>query len=212
MQVSDDAHQETSIQDLPAGQEVLTDSTPQYRIPSKAYRVIKKCHNAISGDGHGGVERTIEAVKLSLKKEEFEWPTLRKDVIEFCRRCPCCQKQSLIRPTIKTKRFILSSRDKAMKDIAIDTLGPFPADEQGNTYIVVITDCFSRYVELFPAADATADAAASAIRVHFQYFGVPNTVRSDNGAQYANKVLTHLAKITGLEFTRTIAYSHEENG
>jgi hypothetical protein len=31
-----------------------------------------------------------------------------------------------------------------MEKISIDTLGPFPPDKDGNIYIIVVIDCFSR--------------------------------------------------------------------
>jgi transposase InsO family protein len=141
-----------------------------------------------------------------------EWPTLRKDVEEYRRRCPICQRLDIRRPHIETAPYLLSTRDKAMRHLAIDTLGPFPPDAQGNTYIIVIIDCFSRFVQLTAAADATAEAAAQAIKKHFSFFGVPHTIRSDNGSQYANSTLQHISRLTGIRFDKTIAYSHEENG
>ena len=184
-----------------------------YRIPNTAFSIIKQCHHASTGDGHSGVDRTLAAVRLYLEKtSKPTWDTLQRDVTEYVKRCPCCQRQSLRRPPLATAPYVLSNKDMAMRHIAIDTLGPFPADELGNTYLVAIIDCFSRYVELTPAADATADAAARAITGHFQHFGVPKTIRSDNGSQYANATMAHLSRITGTDFTKTIPYSHEENG
>ena len=99
-----------------------------------------------------------------------------------------------------------------MEKISIDTMGPFPVDKQGNIYLVVIVDCFSRYVELYPAADCTAEAAAAAIINHFKFAGVPKIILSDNGPQYANKIIDQLAQLTDIDLSKTMAYSHEENG
>ena len=52
--------------------------------------------------------------------------------------------------------------------IAVDTLGPLPIDEDGNCYLICIIDCFSRFIELVPAKDATALAVAKAL---LQIFG-----------------------------------------
>jgi hypothetical protein len=99
-----------------------------------------------------------------------------------------------------------------MEKLSIDTLGPFPPDQNGNIYVIVIIDCFSRYVQLCPASDCTADAAAAAILKHFSYFSVPKILLSDNGSQYANQMITALGKLTNMALAKTIAYSHEENG
>ena len=186
---------------------------PFYRISSHALRIIRHCHNASSGAGHLGVARTIENIKAYLAKTNQQtWESLEKDVKEFRQRCPVCQLQSAGRPQIHTAPYLLSNKEMAMRHLAIDTLGPFPPDDQGNIYIIVIICCFSRFVQLFPSADATAEAAARAIQSHFSYFGAPHTIRSDNGSQFANNTLKLISATTGIRFDKTIAYSHEENG
>jgi transposase InsO family protein len=99
-----------------------------------------------------------------------------------------------------------------MEKLSMDTLGPFPPDKDGNIYIIVIIDSFSRFVELFPASDCTAEAAAHAIIDHFGTFGPPKYLLSDNGPQYANQVIGQLANRVNMSLIKTIPYSHEENG
>jgi hypothetical protein len=99
-----------------------------------------------------------------------------------------------------------------MEKVSIDTMGPFPVDVHGNIYVIVIIDCFSRYVELFPAADCTAEAATQAITAHVAWSSVPKVILSDNGPQYANKVIDLLGDLLQIDLSKTTPYSHEENG
>jgi hypothetical protein len=55
-------------------------------------------------------------------------------------------------------------------------------DKDANIYIITMVDCFSRYVELYQAADCTTEAVARAIVDHFFLFGVPEIVLSDSGS------------------------------
>jgi len=86
-----------------------------------------------------------------------------------------------------------------------------PEDELGYKYIIAIIDCFSRFLELHPAKDATAAAAAEALFQSFGRFGTPQEILSDNGSQYVNEVITQFAEHTGVDHMLTMAYSHEEN-
>ena len=95
--------------------------------------------------------------------------------------------------------------------VNIDTIGPLPEDELGYKYIIAIIDCFSRFLELHPAKDATAAAAAEALFQSFGRFGTPQEILSDNGSQYVNEVITQFAEHTGVDHMLTMAYSHEEN-
>jgi transposase InsO family protein len=99
-----------------------------------------------------------------------------------------------------------------MTSISIDTMGPFPVDKDGNIYIIVIVDNFSRYTELFPAADCTAASAADAVLRHISFFGCPLEILSDNGTQFVNQLMDVVAKRFSIRLRRTTPYSHEENG
>ena len=74
--------------------------------------------------------------------------------------------------------------------VNIDTIGPLPEDELGNKYIIAIIDCFSRFLELYPAKNATAAAASEALFQSFGMFGTPQEIWSDNGSQYVNELIT----------------------
>jgi transposase InsO family protein len=179
-------------------------------IPSHQYRILARSHN--SEVGHLGVEATLRRALAVLKEEEVAaWPELKQDVQQFVAYCAYCQKASVSRPAVQVEPYVLSS-SAPMIDLAIDTIGPLPADENGNIYIISIIDTFSRYVVLTPAFDCTAQAAAEAIVKHFSFFGVPKKIVSDNGSQYVNKLITELATISNMNMSTTTPYSHEENG
>jgi len=99
-----------------------------------------------------------------------------------------------------------------MRKINVDSMGPFEADAQGHTYIIVVIDCFSRYVGLYPATDCTAVAAGEALLRHVSLFGAPLQILSDRGSQYVNELISTLCVLIGSKKMETVAYSKEENG
>ena len=86
--------------------------------------------------------------------------------------CPVCQ---VIRPNAKrglAQTFELSASEE-METIAIDTLGPLDEDSQGYSYIIALTDEFSRYTEL-TATKSTSAAVAAMTMIHYCCtYGVP---------------------------------------
>lgn len=98
-----------------------------------------------------------------------------------------------------------------MERLNIDTVGPFAADENNNTYMITIIDTFTRWTQLYAAKDATAASAAQALLMHVARYGVPHQILSDNGSQYVNELITEFLKMIGTEHVRTLAYSKEEN-
>jgi hypothetical protein len=93
----------------------------------------------------------------------------------------------------------------------MDTIGPLP-DHMGLKYIIVLIDTFSRYIELFPSNDVSADSAASALWKHTVRFGSPHEIITDMGSQFINSTLDKFAKIANFTHLKTIPYSKEENG
>ena len=89
---------------------------------------------------------------------------MRTDVRQFIEQCPQCQFMKVAKHHIHgaTRPYNMSV-DKPMERINIDTIGPLPADEHGNRYIMVIVDVFSRFMELEAIPDLSAETAAASI-------------------------------------------------
>ena len=126
------------------------------------------------------------------------------------KECPICQKNAYFKVKASVQPFTVGSYD-IMERINIDSVGPFKADKNGNEYIIVIIDCFSRWVELYPSKDTSSESAAKAILQWISRFGTPSQILSDNGTQYHNEMINQLCLLTGTQQLLTMPYSKEEN-
>ncbi|KAA5775435.1 transposase family protein, partial [Pseudomonas aeruginosa] len=69
--------------------------------------------------------------------------------------------------------------------LAVDLFGPLPPGKQGERWILLIEDTATRWTELFPLKEATAEACAHVlIEEYFMRFGLPRRLVSDNGVQF----------------------------
>ena len=184
----------------------------EFKIPRDKYKLIGAVHN--SHVGHFGVEKTLSALTLLNPRtgvpRNTPWPYMREHVKRFIKRCPICQKASTTTIIVQTQNFTTATLEP-MERLAVDSLGPLEADEYGMIYIIVIVDCFTRWVELYPTIDATAKSAARALLSHIGRFGHSSQLISDNGSQYINNIIAELLLLIGTEHINTVAYSHEEN-
>jgi hypothetical protein len=98
-----------------------------------------------------------------------------------------------------------------MEKVAIDTIGPLPEDENGFKFLLVIIDCFSRYVCLCPMKDETAKQAAYALLKFVGHYGCPSQLLSDNKSNFVNEVIREFLELIGSQHVLTMAYSSEEN-
>jgi len=117
---------------------------------------------------------------------------------------------SNLKPVVHTKPFTLASYTPWDR-INIDAMGPFPITPEGYQHIIVVIDCFTRFVELFPAKTTGAQDAKSSILSCIGRYGVPNEIVTDGGSQFKNETIQSLINMMGVEHQITLAYSKEEN-
>jgi len=175
-----------------------------HQLSDEVHQRIALAHNAEVG--HFGVDKTITL----LLKQGLKWKNMRKQVRQFVQLCPVCQKLRERHLALKAHPFTTAAY-LPMDVLNIDTIGPIDADDDGNKYILVIIDCFTRWVELYPLPDTTAILAAEALHQHVGRFGVPSTIRSDRGSQFCNEIISDFINLCESDHAKTLAYSKEEN-
>jgi len=158
--------------------------------------------------GHGGIQVTIQR----LRDQGYGWSGMGKAVSEFVASCPTCQKTRGARQGKLQGVLGDLSAWQPMEVISVDTIGPLPVDESGNSYAVIFIDNFTRYVEIVPTPDASAVSAARAMLQVFQRYGHPARLHSDQGTQFTAKLIQEYAKLAGMEHTVTLPYRPQANG
>ena len=92
-------------------------------------------------------------------------------------------------------------------------MGPFPVTVQGNRYIMVVGDYFTRWTECYPIPDQKAQTVASKIVEEFvARFGVPLGLHSDQGRDFESAVFKEVCSLLGLRKTRTTPYHPRSDG
>jgi hypothetical protein len=81
-----------------------------------------------------------------------------------------------------------------------------PEDDEGNKYIVVIVDNFSKFVGLYPAKSTTSEDYIRALIQWVGVFGVPEEIRTDGGTQFTSSMAKDLASL--LQFKHLVIVSH----
>ena len=163
--------------------------------------------------GHGGVERTLQLLRDFVAPSKW-WPHMRAVVRKFIYSCPQCQFMTPVRSDVHERRSVHPynvSVGKPMDRVNIDSIGPFPEDEEGNKYIMVFIDVFSRFVELVPIPDLSALVAAKELIKFIGRYGCPREILTDNGTQYANELAYQIYDTAMINHLKVMPYSHEEN-
>ena len=129
----------------------------QLVLPVRCREVVVKLAHEIPLAGHLGKDKMAKRIL-----QRFYWPTLHKDVAEFCRSCEQCQK-SARRRAPKAPLVPLPVVTEPFQRIAMDVVGPLPRSRCGNRYILVLCDYATRYPEAVPLHSVDAEHVAEEI-------------------------------------------------
>ena len=188
---------------------VMTDQHSRVQIlvpPALREDVLKQCHTVPTA-GHMGRNRTMAAVKL-----RFLWPGMRRDTEFFVKRCDVCAQY---KTSGKTPRAGLKDYRVGypLERVCVDIVGPFPASDSGNKYALVVTDCFSKFVEMYPMPNQEAATVAHLlVREYFSRYGVPRYLHSDQGTQFESKLFAETCTLLGVTKTRTTPFRPQSDG
>ena len=179
----------------------------QLLVPSALKKdILCQMHNSLLA-GHLGRKKTKQKTL-----QRYYWYNLKEDVNLHIHKCDVCEADK--KPN-KVPRAALGSLPAGAPGdcLATDYLGPFPVTAQGNRYILLLTDHFSKFVEIIPVPDMTAEVCASKIlNEYISRWGCPLSIHSDQGRTYESKVFKELCRMLEISKTRTSVRNPKGNG
>jgi len=167
---------------------VNTGSNAPIVIPKpKAQHVIWRYHDHVLSS-HPSWKETYRAVR-----QRYYWKGQKNDVRLYVGACHVC---ACTKPLNSGPNDPIQPRTprKPWEVISIDLMGPYSCSGKGKLYILVATNCFSRWTEVYPLGTATSKTIIETLeREFFSRFGYPRVCLIDNGLQFvSNEMLTTL--------------------
>src|SRR6266498_2933148 len=89
--------------------------------------------------------------------KRYLWQNMRKDIKEYAKTYFQCQQRGPMRQNNQKRTISLTDIFERWE---VDIVGPLPITREGNKYIVVAMDYFSRWPEARPLKVANADTVA----------------------------------------------------
>ena len=132
-------------------------------------------------------------------RERVYWPSMNKDIEQIIGSCFTCQA---VLPT-KTKPEPLQPSPlptAPWSEISIDFHGPVPSGEK----LFVVVDEYSRYPMVYIMKSTTAENTIKRLESAFAIFGIPDSVKSDNGPPFDSRSFGNYLNSKGI-FHRRIS-------
>jgi len=134
------------------------------------------------------------------------------DLYKHVEQCPVCAKNRLSERKHTTVMNIFTA-DEPFSGLAMDFLGPLFTSKGGHKHVLVICDRFIKLTRAIPLREATALTVASAfLDTWVAAYGIPDTVLTDNGPQFASVYYQGILGLLGIASNYTSPYHPQTNG
>ena len=163
-------------------------------------QIIREYH----GQHHPGKENTCLLIKA-----RFYWRGMEKQVERFVRACRTCIQCKVAR--VQHSSAVIPKKVKPCEKLGID-IACMPQSSRGKTYILQMIDQATKFVSTAALSDQQAETIKQALWPKwFCYFGIPNTILSDQGSNVDGKVIRDLCRKLNITKIHSSPYHPEGN-
>lgn len=142
-------------------------------------KIISENHSEPTA-GHLGIFKTYHRLAL-----RFYWRGMYRDVAKFVGTCEKCLAYKAQNHTTLGEMGRPKQCSRPFQMISIDFVGPLPITRKQNSYLLVVTCCFSKFCLIFPIKRANSDIVIKLLEDSvFMVHGIPQTIFLDNGSQF----------------------------
>lgn len=129
-----------------------------------------------------------------ISRAGFWWPSLVRDVYNWCKTCHPCQANGQRRLLPEPQGSIISY--DVFEKWGINAIGPLPRSSGGKKHIVLAIDYLTRWVEAKAVREVNAKVVASFIYDQICCrFGVPLVLISDRGQGFQSELVEALVEM-----------------
>ena len=148
-----------------------------------------------------------------LIKRTYWWPGLKEDVKKYVQECIKCQQNKVQHQKRAGELHPLEIPEGPWQDISIDMIGPLPR-LNGMDAILVIVDRFTKMIRL--KATMTNISSEGVTKIYrdeiWKIHGIPKTILSDCGPQFALKFMEDFTKILETKRKLSTVYHPQTDG
>ena len=166
--------------------------------------VLGQLHDHITA-GHFGQHTTVAKVR-----QRFYWHGLMEYVHDWCHQFDSCATIKLTKkPRAPLQQFPVGC---PLERVAMDILGPLPRSHNGNKYILVVADCFTKWTEAYAIPNQEATTIVKTLVVKFICrYGAPMQILTDQGRQFESLLFTEICTLLDIDKTRTGSFHPQTN-
>ena len=185
----------------------LTDNLDRLYMPESnllRMEVIQKHYDCLVAR-HPGYEKTLELLQCN-----YYWPRMATTVKEYVARCDTCQRFKGSNMAPAGLLHPLETPSLLWKHISANFITDLPLSHGFDTILMVV-DQFSKEVELISCTKTCSALDMAKLFMHnmWKHYGLPHSITSDWGPQFAAQVMQESNKALGI-FTKLSTSFHPQ--
>ena len=135
-----------------------------------------------------------------------------EDVQQWLLRCDKCGQRKTTTPVVTAPMQSIKV-GHPMELWAMYIVGPLPVTVQGNQYILVMSDHYTKWVEAAPIPNQRAETVAQEfVKEVISRHGVAKKVLTDQGGNLKSDLMKKVFEVMGIEKLRTSVYHPQTDG
>jgi len=169
---------------------------------------VIRLHHDVPAAGHGGRWKMVELVTRN-----YWWPGVTRDVGRYVEGCDGCQRMKNRTEEPAGKLKLSEVPEKPWTHLTVDFITKLPV-VAGKDAILVVCDRLSKMAHFVATTEATsAEGLARLFRDNvWKLHGLPESIVSDRGPQFAAEFTKELNNMLGIETRLSTAFHPQTDG
>ena len=175
-----------------------TEKFLQIVLPSDFHKLVHvELHEKM---GHVGSEKVCE-----LARQRFYWPKMLSDIKHYIKnKCRCMVNKA---PNTYEKAALVPIKAQYPFQMVSIDYTQMDKCKNGYQYALVVTDHFTRFMQVYATKSKSSKAAAEKIfKEYIMQFGFPERIHHDQGSEFMSKLFKELHKMAGIKMSNTTPY------
>ena len=175
-------------------------------VPSAVRNMLLFYHHDLDSAGHRGITKTFRSLAKS-----FWWRNMYADTVHYVRSCELCQRSKAMN-TSPAGLLCSEPPSRPWERVYVDFVGPMTRSSRGNQYVLSVIDGFSKWAELLPTRQATAEVVCTRLTEQlWSRYGPPATIVTDNARCFTSERFRHMCLAWGIHHVTTTPYRPQAN-
>lgn len=149
---------------------------------------------------HRGINETLAKIK-----NNFYWPNMKKTIENFINNCRTCKTFKYDRKHYDIPINVTPTPCKPFEHLHIDTFS------YKKSLFLTIIDSFSKLAQVYPITAKNPLEISKGLINYFSHYGTPTQITSDQGKEFANKIVKDLLASHKIEIHFTTPKNPQSN-